>query len=123
MIIDELAALLNASGLTAGYTMQTVANPQQWQKTKRYILLRGAGAGGDRMVRNVTYQVHYISRVNDLLFSEVMADANAMIEYLLAQNFATGCIINCALVLDLSGPYVLEDNRSSVYFEIGVKSQ
>ena len=123
MIVDDLAQILIDSGLTQGYTLQSIANPQAWQKTKRYVLLRAAGAAGDRFVRNVTYQIHYISAVNDLNVAGMQNDANALVNYLLTQNYATGCIINCALVLDISGPYVLEDNRINVYFEISVKTQ
>ena len=120
-IIADLQALILASGETAGYTFAAILDEAKFDTTKRYIVIRIMGARGDKHVRNATAQIIFTSKANDSGIAQVQANCENVLKYLLS-NFSNGCLFNCELLLDVSGPYPTASGRTQFYFEIGVKT-
>ena len=121
MIYDDIKAHLQASGLMAAYTFQSVFNEQNWDVAKRYCVIRGVGGAGDKYVRNATFQIHFLAKVNDTALATLSADADKVLRFVL-NNYKRGNLINFGLALDVSGPYYTDSGRMQYYFEVMVKS-
>jgi len=121
MIYDDIKAHLQASGLMAAYTFQSVFNEQAWDVAKRYCVIRGVGGAGDKYVRNATFQIHFLAKVNDLALTTLATDADKVLRFVL-NNYKRGDLINFGLALDVSGPYYTDSGRLQYYFEVMVKS-
>lgn len=121
MIYDDIKAHLQASGLMAAYTFQPAFNEQAWDTTKRYCVIRGVGGAGDKYVRNATFQIHFLAKVNDLALTTLATDADKVLRFVL-NNYKRGNLINFDLAIDVSGPYYTDSGRMQYYFEVMVKS-
>lgn len=111
---------LIASTLMDAYTFQSVFNEQNMVDTKRYCLMLKNGRAGDKFVRNASYQIWLIGKVNDGDVAGIESDAEAITKYVL-NNPNNGCVINLQLLLDPSGPKYTESGRVAYSFELGVK--
>lgn len=109
----DFKALLMQEPRSADYTIQALWNASTADNSQRYIIIQQNGNASDEDIRNMTFDVVLISRVNDTDYMDLWDDAESINKYLL-ENYKSNCQFGLNGVNDVSSPRIMSDGRAFV---------
>ena len=107
---DDLKSLIGLAPEASEYTIWRFWNGEQAEDNKRYIVLIENGGPADEDIERPTFNIWFVSRVQDRDLRGFDSDARAISKHL-SQNFDNGCLIGVNVVASASGPRPSTDNR------------
>ena len=122
MIIDDLKALIDASGLVTDYQQVNFFNESK-HKNKTLAYRISGGSGSDHYVRNPDVDFTFYGESNPAS-SESLAvaqTAEALFSYFL-DNYLSGCIIGISALSEVNGVYYTDTERPFYTFSIRLKT-
>lgn len=122
MIIDDLKALVDASGLVSDFVLTNFYDESK--HTSKTVSFRiNGGAGSDQYVRNpdVDFVFYGESKSNSTTIQSVGASAESLFSYFL-DNYKQNCIIGISALSEVSGVYHTDSDRPFYTFSIRLKT-